>query len=88
MEKEKKQFRLFDVYRQSFTGIESNIKGIRKYACNKDAGKVVVNVVYDDGYSADFVSDGEEELKKMVKKVNKEIKKLLKPFKANKVKEA
>ena len=88
MEKEKKQFRLFDVYRQSFTGIESNIKGIRAYSCNKDAGKVVVNVVYDDGYSADFVSDGEEELKKMVKKVNKEIKKLLKPFKANKVKEA
>ena len=60
MEREKKQFRLFDVYRQFFTRIASRIRGIRTYNVHKSFGDAEIRVVYSDGSETIFTAKNED----------------------------
>ena len=79
MEKEKKQFRLFDVYRQFFTRTASKIRGIRTYNVHKCFEDAEISITYGDGKVQYFTAENEAELKQIVRKVNKQLKNCLKP---------
>lgn len=84
MEREKKQFRLFDVYRQSFTGTSSRIKGIRSYKVAKYFDETEITITYGNGSTTEFMAKNEDELKEVIKKVNKELKNCCKPGRKSK----
>lgn len=84
MEREKKQFRLFDVYRQFFTRTASKIKGIRTYNVHNCFGDAEINITYSDGKVRYFTAKNEDELKEVIKKVNKELKNCCKPGRKSK----
>lgn len=84
MEREKKQFRLFDIYRQFFTQTLSKIKGIRIYAVERYFDEYKIRVVYIDGSETNFTTKNEDELKEVIKKVNKELKNCRKPGRKSK----
>ena len=81
--KEKKQFRLYDIYRYAATGIMSNIRGIDSYECNDDASTVVVRFVDITGefneLSVNYFAKSEYDLKQIVKEVNKRLGNCMKP---------
>lgn len=84
MEKEKKQFRLFDIYRQFFTQTLSRIKGISTYAIGRYFDEYEISVVYSNGIESSFTAKNEDELKQIVRKVNKQLKNCLKPGRKSK----
>lgn len=84
MEREKKQFRLFDVYRQSFTGTSSRIRGIKSYKSGKYFDEIEISITYSNGSTAEFIAKNEDELKEVIKKVNKELKNCCKPGRKSK----
>ena len=72
MIKYKKQFRLYDIYRYAATGVESKIKGIHSYEVNRDA--TVMTVRFDDyARSKIYFASNEQELKDIVRSVNKRL---------------
>lgn len=72
MIKYKKQFRLYDIYRYAATGIESNIHGIHSYEVNRDA--TVMTVRFGDyEHSKIYFASNEQELKDIVRSVNKRL---------------
>lgn len=85
MYKTKKQFRLYDIYRQIALGKNSNIKGIIEYdACvYHTIDEIEVSVTFydyktiEDSITMDV--DVEAKLKKFVKRVNKKLKNCRKP---------
>lgn len=84
MSKEKKQFRLFDVYRYAVTAEESKIKGIVSYECSKDAISIVVCYEdytgrFPDGMRCNYFAENEFELKQVIKEVNKRLGNCIKP---------
>ena len=88
-EKAKKQFRLYDIYRYSVTGNASNIKGIISYVCNDDAS--VITIVFEDragtaknGYTKQYRTTNEFDLKQVVRDVNAELHNCMKPGKRSK----
>ena len=84
MEKEKKQFRLFDIYRQFFTQTLSKIKGIRTYATGRYFDEYEISVVYSNGKEMNFTAKNEDELKQIVRVVNKQLKNCCKPGRKSK----
>ena len=85
-EKVKRQFRLYDIYRYIVTDTLSNIEGIVRYDCNKDASTVTVNFVdprdiYPEGLQKTYFTRNEEELKAVISKVNKRLGNCRKPGK-------
>ena len=85
MYKTKKQFRLYDIYRQIALGKNSNIKGIIEYdACvYRTIDEIEVSVTfYDYNTIEDSITmdvNVETKLKKFVKRVNKKLKNCRKP---------
>lgn len=85
MYKTKKQFRLYDIYRQIALGKNSNIKGIIEYdACvYRTIDEIEVSVTFydyktiEDSITMDV--NVETKLKKFVKRVNKKLKNCRKP---------
>lgn len=85
MYKTKKQFRLYDIYRQIALGQNSNIKGIRHYDAfvYHTIDEIEVCVTFynyetiEDSITMDV--DVEAKLKKFVKRVNKKLKNCRKP---------
>ena len=72
MIKYKKQFRLYDIYRYAATGVESKIKGIHSYEVNRDA--TVMTVRFGDyAHSKIYFASNEQELKNIVRSVNKSL---------------
>lgn len=74
----KKQFRLYDIYRYAAMGIQSNIKGIHSYECNKTATTIVVRFSNpvdpeDDRISINRFCNNEQELRELVTEVNKRL---------------
>lgn len=81
MEKQKKQFRLFDIYREFALKDASRIKGISTYKVVKNVGECEIIIVYTNGIETNFVAKNEYELKEVVKRVNKQLKNCSKPGK-------
>lgn len=78
LQKQKKQFRLYDIYRYAATGIMSNIAGIVSYECNDDASTIVVRFEdctgeFRKGVAKNYFSKNEFELKQIIKEVNKRL---------------
>jgi hypothetical protein len=69
--KQKKQFRLYDIYRYIVTGETSQIKGIHSYDCNKDGS--IITVDYDNFVVYTYVASTEDELKNVVTIINKQL---------------
>ena len=69
MQRVKKQFRLYDVYRYAATGEQSKIEGIDSYECNRDATTLVVR--YPNCGGVNFFPRNEKELKEVIRSVNK-----------------
>ena len=84
MEREKKQFRLFDVYRQSFTGTSSKIRGIKNYRSSKYFDETEISITYNNGLTIEFTAKNENELKEIIRRVNKELKNCCKPGRKSK----
>ena len=78
----KKQFRLYDVYRFAATGNISKIRGIESYECNRDAD--VIAITFDNGYTITRFCKIEDELKAVIKEVNKILGNCRKPGKRRK----
>lgn len=89
MYKTKKQFRLYDIYRQIALGKNSNIKGIIEYDARvyHTYDEIEVSVTFydyktiEDSITMDVDDDVDVEakLKKFVKRVNKKLKNCRKP---------
>ena len=78
--KYKKQFRLYDIYRYAATGEESHIEGIHSYEVNSTA--TVMTVRYGEyGISQIYFAKNEDELKDIVKYINKRLGNCLTPGK-------
>lgn len=78
MEKQKKQFRLYDVYRYATTTQMSNIAGLLSYECNRDATTLTVRFIdysgkYETGIPKIYFCNTEKELKKAIKSINKQL---------------
>ena len=67
----KKQFRLYDIYRYATIGVESKVRGIREYECNKEADILIVTFENDERRT--YYTTGEEELRKVIKSINKKL---------------
>ena len=67
--KQKKQFRLYDVYRYAVTGVQSNIEGISEYEVNKEC--TCIKVAFTDGTSRYDWPKNETELKTFIRYTNK-----------------
>lgn len=90
-EREKKQFRLYDIYRYAATGNMSNIRGIISYECSDDASCVVVRFVdhtgeFKHGIPKMYFAKTEYDLKQIVKEVNKRLGNCIKPGRARRYK--
>jgi hypothetical protein len=82
--KEKKQFRLYDIYRYAATGEMSNIIGILDYECNVTATTLTVRFEdhtgqFKHGVSCNYFAKNEFELKQIVKEINQRLGNCLKP---------
>jgi hypothetical protein len=85
MEREKKQFRLFDVYRYWSTGTISKIKGINTYKIHRNFDKFEIKIQYSNGSKVEFIAKNEDELKEVISNVNKQLKNCSKPGRKQKV---
>ena len=82
--KDKKQFRLYDIYRYASTGLSSNITGIVSYECDKDCNVIVVRFEdytgeLKEGIAVNYFSRNEFELKQVIKDINKRLGNCMKP---------
>lgn len=81
----KKQFRLYDIYRNASLDKQSAIQGVREYTVEiyRTIDKIDISVTfYDDEMFEDSITidaDTEAKLKKFVKRVNKKLKNCRKP---------
>lgn len=83
MNKKKKQFRLYDIYRCAATGYTDEIAGIESYEVNKDA--TTINIIFkhesvNKRYLCSFCSN-EDERKDLIKSINKKLGNCQKPGK-------
>ena len=80
MAKIKKQFRLYDIYRYAATGMMSEIEGIHSYECNRDATAITVRF---GTYAASkfWFPKNEDELREVVREVNRRLNNCQKPGK-------
>ena len=90
IKKQKKQFRLYDIYRYAATGQMSEISGIVSYECNDDASTIVVRFEdhtgeFEQGVAKNYFARNEFELKQIVKEVNQRLSNCLKPGKRRRV---
>lgn len=67
--KSKKQFRLYDIYRCAVTGDESNVIGIYTYTVSSDATDMLIT--FTSGEQLTYIARNEEELRDVVREVNK-----------------
>ena len=82
--KTKKQFRLYDIYRYAATGEQSSIRGIESYECNATASAMVIRFTdwtgqFRYGLPVNYFAKNEKELKRIVKEVNKRLGNCMKP---------
>lgn len=70
--KQKKQFRLYDIYRYIVTKEKPNVRGIEEFYSNSDASVLQVN-----GHT--YLAKDESELKEAVSAVNKSLNNCAKP---------
>ena len=81
----KKQFRLYDIYRNASLDKQSNIQGVREYTAefyNKIKLAKVSVTFHDYEMFEDYITidaDTEAKLKEFVKRVNKKLKNCKKP---------
>lgn len=81
----KKQFRLYDIYRNASLDKPSNIQGIREYTAEFDHKFMQIRLYvtfYDYEMFEDLITidaDTEAKLKEFVKRVNKKLKNCKKP---------
>ena len=81
----KKQFRLYDIYRNASLDKQSAIQGVREYTAEFDDKLKQVNVsvtFYDYEIFEDLITidvEAEANLKEFVKRVNKKLKNCKKP---------
>lgn len=80
MNKKKKQFRLYDIYRCAATGCTSEIAGIGTYQVNKDASTITIRLKNDSMVQVYFCSN-EDERKDLIKSINKKLGNCQKPGK-------
>ena len=80
MNKKKKQFRLYDIYRCAATGHTSEIAGIGTYQVNKDASTITIRLKNDSMVQVYFCSN-EDERKDLIKSINKKLGNCQKPGK-------
>ena len=80
MNKKKKQFRLYDIYRCAATGYTSEIAGIESYEVNKDAS--TINIIFKhESINQVYFCSNEEERKDLIKSINKKLGNCQKPGK-------
>ena len=81
----KKQFRLYDIYRNASLDKRSNIQGVREYTVEiyHTIDKIDISVIfYDCEMFEDLITidvEAETKLKEFVKRVNKKLKNCKKP---------
>lgn len=76
--KYKKQFRLYDIYRYAVTNEQSHIEGIDYYNVNKDAS--IIHIKFPGIIGAHkYIARNEDELKEVVRQVNKKLGNCSKP---------
>lgn len=75
--REKKQFRLYDIYRCATLQEESFIAGIRAYTV--DPAATTVRIFYEDDYKETHYAHNESELKEIVHHVNTRLGNCFKP---------
>ena len=80
MNKKKKQFRLYDIYRCAATGYTDEIAGIESYEVNKDASTISITFKYGSINQRYFCSN-EDERKDLIKSINKKLGNCQKPGK-------
>lgn len=80
MNKKKKQFRLYDIYRCAATGYTDEIAGIESYEVNKDASTISIIFKHERINQVYFCSN-EEERKDLIKSINKKLGNCQKPGK-------
>ena len=80
MNKKKKQFRLYDIYRCAATGYTSEIAGIESYEVNKDASTISIIFKHENINQRYFCSN-EDERKDLIKSINKKLGNCQKPGK-------
>ena len=81
---QKKQFRLYDIYRYAATGIMSEIYGIVSYECDQTASVLVVRFEdhsgqFKNGLAKNYFANNEYELKQIIKEVNQRLGNCIKP---------
>jgi hypothetical protein len=72
MQKVKRQFRLYDIYRYAATGIASRIEGIHSYEVNRTATTMTVRFG-EYACSKIYFADNEDELREIVRSINKRL---------------
>ena len=87
--KQKKQFRLYDIYRSVCTNYKSVIRGINSYETKQYNDKFIsVKIVFNDGAEWFGYYSDEDELKELVTNVNKRLNNCRKPGKKKKTEES
>ena len=67
--KQRKQMRIYDLYRLAITGRTSEIRGIRQYQCNKNV--TIVSITLKDNDTRVFYCRDEQDRKNLIRCVNK-----------------
>lgn len=67
--KQRKQMRVYDLYRLAITGKTSKIRGIHQYQCNKNV--TYANVTFEDNDTWVFSCKDEQDHKNLIRCVNK-----------------
>lgn len=91
MKNKKKQFRLYDIYRYATLGKMSRIYGIHSYECNTNASTIVVRFEdttgeYKNGLACNYFANDEDDLKEIVRSVNKRLGNCRKPGRVRRTK--
>lgn len=80
MNRKKKQFRLYDIYRCAATGHTSEIAGIESYEVNKDASTISI-IFKHESINQWYFCSNEDERKDLIKSINKKLGNCQKPGK-------
>lgn len=75
----KKQFRLYDVYRNIVSRKSDKIQGIAYYEVIKTGVGFECHVTYDDWITVPYYASDEDELKKQITEINKRLNTCKKP---------
>lgn len=73
--KQRKQMRVYDLYRLAITGRTSEIRGIRQYQCNKTV--TIVSITFEDNDTWVFYCKDEQDRKNLIRCVNKMVRFIL-----------